>query len=163
LAAVRRRFFFLSLTRKTKERRNRQMLDEKHEKYWQELDVDDEWKELLDEEHKNMKSDLNSFYYHNKSLNKIGEELVYKINKIQYQNENEEEIPEEHELIKGVSVKKLRSAVRALTDKQRLALELYVFRGYKQDKIAVIMNSSKQNVSKIISGAIIKIKKYLGK
>jgi len=99
------------------------------------------------------------------SLNNISDEMLHEICFEKYiQNEISEEFTEEkHELIKGVSIEKLRSAIRALTYNQRLAFELYVLRDYKQKKIALIMNCSVQNVSKTVLAACANIRKSLGK
>ena len=80
------------------------------------------------------------------------------------QNEPDYEFSEKKEqFIKGVSIKKLISVVSNLNDKQKLALELYIFRGYKQEKIAEIMNCTQENISVLISRTLAKIAKKLSK
>ena len=141
------------------------MLDEKYERYWDDLDIDDDWRKILNDEYEDLKSDYNKFYKHIRSLDNMGEELLYKLSGTKYIQDDEidGEQSDENEIIKGVSLKKLRSAVENLTEKQKLVLELYVFRGYKQKKIAEIMECSMPNVSMILSDALAKIRKNLNK
>ena len=141
------------------------MLDEKYERYWDELDIGDDWREILNSEHDEFKKSVNTYYRRTRSLYRISEKTIYKIGDDKYiQDEIDDEFSEkEKEIIKGVSIQKIRSAIQSLTDTQRLALELYIFRGYKQKKISEIMNSSIQNVSNVISDAFVKITDFLDK
>jgi len=141
------------------------MLDDKYERYWDEIDIDNDWKEFLNNEHDDTKKDQNTYYRYTRSFEKMGEELVYQMSSRKYiQNEPDYEFSEKKEqFIKGVSIKKLISVVSNLNDKQKLALELYIFRGYKQEKIAEIMNCTQENISVLISRTLAKIAKKLSK
>ncbi|MCL2776281.1 MAG: sigma-70 family RNA polymerase sigma factor, partial [Oscillospiraceae bacterium] len=59
--------------------------------------------------------------------------------------------------------KKLRSAIKSLTDTQKKAIELYYFSGYKQKEIAEEMGCTQGNISNIISRALTNIRKKMNK
>jgi len=140
------------------------MLDDNYERYWDEIDIDNDWKKILNTEHDDTKKDQNTYYRYTRSFEKMGEELVYQMSSKKYiQDENDDEFSEKKEIIKGVSIKKLRSAVEKLSDKQQLVLELYFFRGYNQKQIAEIMGISQGNVCELISRALIKMQELLDK
>ena len=140
------------------------MLDDNYERYWDEIDIDNDWKEFLNNKHDDTKKDQNTYHRYTRSFEKMGEELVYQMSSKKYiQDENDDEFSEKKEIIKGVSIKKLRSAVEKLSDKQQLVLELYFFRGYNQKQIAEIMGISQGNVCELISRALIKMQELLDK
>lgn len=134
------------------------MLDKKYERYWDELDIDEELLKILDDEYSKMKKEDNAFYRYTRSSDNMGDELVYKKSR---DNVTHEEHLEESP--KSVYLQKIISVEAKLTRPQKIALILYALCGYKHHEIAEILGCTRQNVTLLISRAKAKIRKNLNK
>ena len=134
------------------------MLDKKHERYWDNLDIDTEWKEFLDAELVKDKKADGVYYRKTRSANKMTEELMYMFI---HDEENENDSCSKRKIKEKVM--KIKYAIMCLTDKQRLVVELYFFHGKKQREIAEIMECTQQSVSKRLLCSLKRIAKKLNK
>lgn len=116
------------------------------------------WEELLQKEDKLIENSDRKQRYHFKSLDNMSEELVYQESVMKYQ-EYEPEAIESENFIASVKDERLARALRQLTTKQRKAVELAYWKGYKGYEIAVILGCTPANVSILLDKAMKKLQK----
>jgi RNA polymerase sigma factor (sigma-70 family) len=132
------------------------MLDEKHEQYWDSLDIDEKWRKILKLEHEEYKKSVDTYYRHTRQLN---DKLINKTADEKFDSNGNDC----SDIKESVNKIKLRAALRKLTNKQRTVFELYMFTNHTQKEIAEVMGNSQGNISELISRAVIKIQKELNK
>ena len=94
-----------------------------------------DWNELLKKEDKLIANSDRKHRYHFKSLDRMSEELLYQESVLKHQ-EHERETTESEDFIETVKGEKLDNALRRLTPKQRKAVELAYWQGFKGREIA---------------------------
>jgi len=119
-----------------------------------------DWEELLQKEDKLIENSDRKHRYHFKSLDNMSEELVYQESVMKYQ-EYEPEATESENFIESVKDEKLASALRRLTAKQRKAVELAYWKGYKHWEIAAIMGCKRNTVTELLARALERISGYM--
>ena len=121
-----------------------------------------DWEELLQKEDKLIENSDRKHRYHFKSLDNMSEELVYQ-ESIMKNQEYEPEAMESENFIEAVKDERLARALRQLSTKQRKAVELAYWKGYKGYEIAVIMGCTPANVSILLDKAMKKLHKSFAK
>lgn len=121
-----------------------------------------DWEELLQKEDKLIENSDRKHRYHFKSLDNMSEELVYQKSVMKYQ-EYEPKAMESKDFIEAMKDERLARAMSQLTTKQRKAVELAYWKGYKGYEIAVILGCTPANVSILLDKALKKLQKGLGK
>lgn len=118
------------------------------------------WDELLKKEDKLIANSDRKHRYHFKSLNNMSEELLYHESVLKYQ-EHEPEAIESEDFIEAVKSGKLVNALRQLTPKQRKAVELAYWKGYKHREIAAAMSCKRNTVTELLARALERISRYM--
>lgn len=121
-----------------------------------------DWEELLQKEDKLIENSDRKHRYHFKSLDNMSEELVYQESVMKYQK-YEPQAMESENFIEAMKDERLARAMLQLTTKQRKAVELAYWKGYKGYEIAVILGCTPANVSILLDKALKKLQKGLGK
>jgi RNA polymerase sigma factor (sigma-70 family) len=134
------------------------MLDKKYERYWDNLDIDKEWEEILNAEFDKDKKSDNAYYKNTRSANKITEELIFMLIN---NSGNESDFCSNGKTAEMTA--KIKYEIKCLTDRQRLAVELYFFQRKKQREIADILGCKRRNVSDLILRSLKRIAKKLNK
>lgn len=119
-----------------------------------------DWDELLKKEDKLIENSDRKHRYHFKSLDSMTEELVYQESLLSYQA-YEPEAAESKDFIENVKDEKLANALRHLTPKQRKAVELAYWQGYKHWEIAIVMGCKRNTVTELLTRALEKISRYM--
>ena len=119
-----------------------------------------DWDELLKKEDKLIANSDRKHRYHFKSLDSMSEELLYQGSILKHQ-ENEPETVETEDFIETVQHEKLAYALRQLTPKQRKAVELAYWRGYKHWEIATAMGCKRNTVTELLARALERISRYM--
>ena len=134
------------------------MLDKKYERYWDGLDIDKDWEEFLNAEFEKDKKADNAYYKNIRSANKMTEELIFML-----LNNNEDENDSYPKEKTAELIAKIKYEIKCLTDRQRLAVDLYFFQRKKQKEIAEIIGCKRRNVSDLILRSLKRIAKRLNK
>ena len=119
-----------------------------------------DWDELLKEQDKLLANSDRKHRYHFKSLDNMSEELLYQESVLKYQ-EHKSEAVESEDFIVTVKNEKLANALRQLTPKQRKAVELAYWQGYKHWEIAAAMGCKRNTVTELLARALEKISRYM--
>lgn len=118
------------------------------------------WNEFIKKEDKLIENSDRKHRYHFKSLDNMSEELLYQESILKHQ-EHEPETTESEDFIETVRDEKLASVLRLLTPKQRKALELAYWKGFKGCEIAKMLGCTPANVSLLLDKALKKIQENL--
>ena len=119
-----------------------------------------DWDELLKKEDKLIANSDRKHRYHFKSLDSMSEELLYQESGLRYQ-EHEPETTESEGFIETIRDEKLASALRRLTPKQRKAVELAYWQGYKHWEIAAVMGCKRNTLTELLARALERISRYM--
>jgi RNA polymerase sigma factor (sigma-70 family) len=119
-----------------------------------------DWDELLKKEDKLIANSDRKHRYHFKSLDSMSEELLYQESVLKYQ-EHEPEAVASEDFIETVKDERLANALRRLTPKQRKAVELAYWQGFKGREIAEMLGCTPANVSLLLDKALKKIQESL--
>lgn len=119
-----------------------------------------DWNELLKKEDKLIGNSDRKHRYHFKSLNSMSEELLYQESMLKHQK-HEPETMESEDFIDSVKDEKLANALQRLTPKQRKAVELAYWQGFKGREIAGMLGCTPANVSLLLDKALKKIQESL--
>ena len=119
-----------------------------------------DWDEILKKEDKLIENSDRRHRYHFKSLDSMSEELLYQESALRYR-EHEPELTEPEDFIETVQDEKLADALRKLTPKQRRAVELAYWKGYKHWEIAIVMGCKRNTVTELLTRALERISWFM--
>ncbi|AOT68726.1 hypothetical protein Gferi_03510 [Geosporobacter ferrireducens] len=119
-----------------------------------------DWDELLKREDKLLANSDRKHRYHFKSMDSMSEELLFQESVLKYQ-EHEPEAVESEDFIETIKNEKLANALRQLTPKQRKALELAYWKGYKHWEIATAMGCKRNTVTELLARALERVSRYM--
>jgi RNA polymerase sigma factor (sigma-70 family) len=119
-----------------------------------------DWDELLKKEDKLIENSDRKHRYHFKSLDNMSEELVYRESIIKYQQPKllDEETAD---FLDTIEDERMINALRQLTPKQRKAVELAYWKGYKHWEIAAAMGCKRNTVTELLARALERISRYM--
>lgn len=119
------------------------------------------WEKYIDEENKLINNADRRFRRHSYSMEYMSEELVNKKSIEKYEQDELISCITDDVFMSHIKNENLINAISKLSFKQRKAIELFFWQGFKQQEIAEIMGCTRRNVSKLISTALNKIKEDL--
>jgi len=119
-----------------------------------------DWDELLKKEDKLIENSDRKQRYHFKSLDNMSEELVYRESVMKYQEPKLFD-GETADFLDTIEDERLAAALRQLTPKQRKAVELAYWKGYKHHEIAAVMGCQRHTVTELLARALDKINRYM--
>ena len=118
------------------------------------------WDEILKKEDKLIENSDRKHRYHFKSLNNMSEEFLFQESVLKYQ-EHEPETAKSVDFIENIKDEKLADALQRLTPKQRMAVELAYWKGYKHWEIAAAMGCKRNTVTELLARALERIGRYI--
>ena len=121
-----------------------------------------DWAASLKNEDRIIANSDRRFRYHCYSLESMSEELTYKERSIYIQDDFTEQLMVE-DFIDTVRNERLADALRRLTKRQQLIIELHYWKGYKLREIAVILGCAPNTVSQVLAHARHALKRAMTK
>ena len=110
------------------------------------------WHLILKNENRIIHNSDRKYRYHCKSLESMGEELVY-LERSRFCDADPMEYLLMQDFIDTVRNERLADALRRLTKRQQLIIELHYWKGYKLREIAVILGCAPNTVSQVLAHA----------
>lgn len=122
--------------------------------------IEEYWTAILKDEDRKIRNSDRKHRYHFKSLESMSEELAFQ--------EQYLYIPDDFTVqcgmqgfIDTVQNERLADGLRHLTDRQRQAIELHFWKGYRHREIAVIFGCDPSAVSHMMNSALKRLRIYM--
>lgn len=122
---------------------------------------DTDWDKIIEDEDRIIENSDRKHRNHFKSLEAMSEEYTYSQSIDKYLRDEFDNSKTSFDFTANLQNDKLAAAIRKLTKRQRQAIELYYWHGYKQNEIAVIMDCGQNAVSALLSRAMTKLQVHL--